>query len=196
MMRMRTIVAWGVLVLVLTGFSLAVAQEAPAEPTPVATGDQPADLEALAGEVELLLVGYGRGEVVGDELGELVEPVGQLALGPFADLTVEGGSIALGQRLVGHVADEHVPEAVLAGLRQRRGLALDDEVLHAQAAEALADGVETVADEVHQRQVPEDATDDGGDLGRELLTARERVEPGSQDGLDRVGHLDLVEGTS
>jgi hypothetical protein len=50
MMRMRTIVAWGVLVLVLTGFSLAVAQEAPAEPTPVATGDQPADLEALAGE--------------------------------------------------------------------------------------------------------------------------------------------------
>jgi len=49
MMRMRTIVAWGALVLVLTGGSLAVAQEAPAEPTPAA-GDQPADLEALAGE--------------------------------------------------------------------------------------------------------------------------------------------------
>ena len=49
MRRMRTIIAWGALVLLMAGGPAAVAQETDAAPTPT-TADQPVDLESLAGE--------------------------------------------------------------------------------------------------------------------------------------------------
>ena len=43
------------------------------------------------------------------------------------------------------------------------------------------------------QDVPEDPADDGRVLGQALLVGWQAVEPGGEDGLDRRGHLDLLD---
>ena len=152
-------------------------------------------------ERELLLVGERRREVAGDELRELLDAVGQLQFCPAGDVAVEPGAVALGQRVVGDIADEDVPEAILGGLGERRRPALDDEVLDAQSPDELVRGLAPGLGEVRHHHVPEDAADDGRVLGHALLLGRQRVQPSREhrlhggwdvDGSHVVGQLPVA----
>src|SRR3972149_6900437 len=72
------------------------------------------------GPRELLLVAQG-GEVVGgQQLHHLLLAIGQCLLRPAGHVKVLGGPIALGQRVVGHVAGEALAETELCRAGQPR----------------------------------------------------------------------------
>ena len=142
---------------------------------------------------QLRLVIERRRQVAGDELRELVDAIGEGRLRPAGDVDVELCPIALGQRVVGHVADEDVAEAELGRAGQRRRLPRHDELLDPQAAQKVARRARTQATDVGEQDVPEDAPDDGRVLRHPLLLAGQPVEASGEDGLHRGGHFDLLD---
>ena len=87
------------------------------------------------------------------------------------------------------VAHEHVPERVLRVGRDGAATVAADELLPLELMEPVHDsGLVDVA-EHGERPGPEHLADHGRVLDQDLLVRRQRVEPGRDDPLDRLGEL-------
>ena len=124
-------------------------------------------------------------QVVGEDLLVLHEPITCGALEPVGEPLVELGAIGLGQRVVGRVADQDVPELVHLVGGQPGALRCD---------ELATDEPEEAGREIdrggRRRQggdgdLLEDATHHGGPLRRRPLADRQPVETGGEQGADR-----------
>ena len=129
--------------------------------------------------------------VVGEDVGEVLDPFGGLGLDPSRRGDVTRGPRGSGELPVGDVAGQHVPEGVL-------GLALDrgttggtHELLAGELPERLGDLGEVALAHLRDRTGPEDLPDHRGVGEHRLRVCRQRVQACGDQGLDRVGERDL-----
>ena len=145
-------------------------------------------LNGLAGGEEEL---PGLRVVVGEHLGEVLDPLRCLALDPSRRRLVLRRPADPRDLAVGDVADEHVPEAVL-GLAGHRALpGRPDELRPGELVQAGADRLLVAVADRRERACPEDLADNGGVLKQGLALLRECVQAGGDQRLQVVGEGDL-----
>ncbi len=93
---------------------------------------------------------------------------------------------------VGDLADEQVPEGVLALAPDRRLPVASDELPPLELVQAALEPPALVAGDGGERAEPEDLAEDGGVLQQRLLAWLERVEPGGDNALYRLGQCQLA----
>ena len=140
----------------------------------------------VAGSEQLGGVAGGALVVIGEQLGDLAEPVRGPALEPRGHPFVQDGAPGLWDRLVDRVAKQQVAEAQHVLAASRPPGALDHEL----APQALERPGRALARELDHRLRPELHPDHRGRLGAGPLGAREVIDPRRQDRLDRRRHLD------
>src|SRR5262245_60038251 len=99
-----------------------------------------------------------------DQLGDVVRSVTRSIQRPRRNLTVFLGAEGLRQRLVGTVADQRVAERELEIVREARRIVPQHELLHTEAAQAVADLAALATAQRRDGPGPEDLPDDGGIL--------------------------------
>jgi hypothetical protein len=131
--------------------------------------------------------------VVGEHVGQVLHPLTCFAFQPVGGGQVAGGSRGARDLGVCDVADEQMPEAVLAltGHRTRAGGA--DELLARQLVQRLLDLAGVAAPHFGQCPGPEHLADHGRVLQQALALGREGVEAGGDQRLYRFGHLHSLE---
>ena len=113
-------------------------------------------------------------------------------LDPFAGEAVLLGPSGAWNLAVRHVAHEQVSERVLALTRDRGTTLATDELLSLEPVQrGLGRGAVDTAD-LRRRAEPEHLPEHGGVLEERLLVFGQRVEPGGDDSLHRLGHRELA----
>ncbi len=129
--------------------------------------------------------------VVGEALGELVEPVGVMLLDRLGDARMQGAAMPQQHPLIGDGVGQRVLEGVFGAGRQ---VDLVEELealqLGQPAAQILIGGLGD-GFEQGQRHV---LADDRGDLQQGAMLGRQPVDAGGEHGLDGARDLDLVGG--
>ena len=154
-------------------------------------GPRPDRLGPIVWRRELRSICVGLLQVIRDDLLLLHDRVAPHALEPVGEALVELGTLALGDRLVRGVADQHVtePEGVLAGQRASLG---PDQLLTDERHQVLGHPwTRRLRYEVADRTHEELLADHGRGPERRPLVRRQAVQPRGQQRLDRGRHRDL-----
>ena len=138
------------------------------------------------GEVECRRV------VVGEHVGDVLDPAGGLPLEPARGRDMPGGARGAGELPVGDVADEDVAERVLVLAVDRGSPCGGDELTAGKLGERRADSVEVAVAHRRHSTRPEDLPDHGGVGEKRLHVGVEGVETGRDQRLHRLRerHLD------
>ena len=139
-----------------------------------------------AGELE------GSRVVVGEHVGEVLDPVGSLRLDPGGGGDVAGGARGARQLVVGDVAGEDVPERILGLPRHRRLPRRPHQLLARQLPQRRGDTSARSRSPIWATRSGPEHLADHGSVGQQRLRLRlQRVEARGDQRLHRIGERHL-----
>ena len=129
---------------------------------------------------------------MGEQLGQVLDPLACLALDPGGRGAVPARALRPGDLAVGDIADEQMPEGVLALALHRAHPGRADELLASQLVQRKFELGLIAAADLGQRAHPEHLPEHGRVLKQALPIRRERVQAGGDQRLQTLRQLRLV----